>query len=336
MNLLDAAGALAAGAALMWALARRPALPWVAGAAGALSLAVTAGFLIMDGPGRGEDLIGLAESFLLIAVTGLVARRSPARRAVPACVLTGAAASTWLLRYLVPASPLEAVGMCAFWSLGVIAAVGVALYLRYLDDGRASAVRRARTEQRLRLAGDLHDFVAHDVGEMLAQAQAGQVVGVADPAQALLALRRVEEAGLRAMETLDRTVLELHAPGLADLPALAARFSAAGPPVRLDLQEGLDVPDETGALAYRIVVEALTNVRRHAPGATAVGARVHAERNQLLITVGNEGGAPATGGPRGGFGLAGLRERVEAAGGELSSAAVRGGWRLTTRLPLPR
>jgi signal transduction histidine kinase len=334
MTFLDMAGLVAAIAALAWALARRSALPWVAGAAGAVSLAVTVGRLAVGALSPGEDLTSLAEGMVFVAVTALLARRCPVRHAVPACALTGAAASTWLLRYHVQASMLEAVGMCAFWSLGVLGAVGGALYLRYLDNGRGRAVREAKAEQRLRLAGDLHDFVAHDVSEMVAQAQAGQLVGAADPAQSLLALRRVEVAGLRAMETLDRTVLELHAPGLAELPALATRFSSAGARVRLSVAEGLEVPYEADVLAYRIVVEALTNVRRHAPEATEVRVDARVNRGRLLITVDNEGATPVSGGPRGGFGLAGLRERVEAAGGELTSAAVPRGWRLTARLPL--
>lgn len=321
--------------ALGWAIARRPALPWVAGAAGAVSLAVTASLFSLGDQGRGEDLTGLVESIVLVAVAALVARRAQAREALPACLLTGAAASIWMLRYFVPASPLEAVGMYAFWSLGVIGAVAAALYLRFLDNGRAGAVREARTEQRLRLAGDLHDFVAHDVGEMIAQAQAGQMVGAADPAQSLLALRRVEAAGLRVMETLDRTVLELHGPGMAELPALAARFSAAGPRVRLSVADALKVPYDTDVLVYRIVVEALTNVRRHAPDATGVRVDVRAHRGRLLIIVANEGAPAGSGAGRGGFGLAGLRERIESSGGELATAAFPGGWRLTAHLPLP-
>lgn len=334
MTLLDILGLLAAAVALGWALARRPALCWVAGAAGAASLSITAGKLAAGELSPGENLTGLAEGMAFLVLTALLARRAPLRQAIGAGVPTGAAASTWMLRYYVPATPLEAVGMCAFLSLGVVAAVGGTLYLRSLEHRRARAVREARAEQRLRLAGDLHDYVAHDVSEMVAQAQAGLIAGAGDPARSLPALRRVETAGLRAMETLDRTVLQLHAPGLAELPALAARFSSTGPRVRLKVAEGLEVPYEADVLAHRIVLEALTNVRRHAPDATSVTARIRVHRGRLLVTVENDGASQAGGGARGGFGLAGLRERVEAAGGELASAAVPAGWRLDAHLPL--
>ncbi|MFI6596916.1 sensor histidine kinase [Nonomuraea sp. NPDC050536] len=326
----------------------RASLPVVAAVAGAVSLAVTAAMLGGLLPAAGEDAWALAESVALIALTGVTARWAPVRRAVPACVVSGIAASTWLLRYFAPQSPLEAVGACAFWSLGAAAATGAAVYLRSLETGRARAVAAARAAQRLHLARDLHDFVAHDVSEMLAQAQAGQIAGTSDPEQALRALRRVEEAGLRAMATLDRTVLELHdAPpdttrqsggprGLAGLDELAERFEGSSQAkVRLSVGE-IRLPAEADTLAYRIVVEALTNVRRHAPEATRVDVTVRPEDGTVVVEVDNDGVEESTSG-RGGLGLKGLAEQVEAVGGELTAEAVRrGGWSLRARLPLPR
>ncbi|MFE3453398.1 sensor histidine kinase [Nonomuraea sp. NPDC059194] len=348
---------VAAVVALAWVVvggARgRSRLPVLAGAAAGLSLAVTLWYMI-SGPRRGEDLMGLAESLTLAALVGLIARWSPVRQAVPSGVVTGLAASVWLLRYLVPASPLEALGMCAFWGLGVCGVAGVGGYLRSLDTRRVRAVEDERARQRLRLARDLHDFVAHDVSEMVAQAQAGQVVGVAEPAQALAALQRVEQAGLRAMETLDRTVLELHdSPRLDGLAELAARFTAAGS-ARVELAvEEVEAPEEVAGLGYRVVVEALTNVRRHAQEATRVDVAVRAEGGTLVVTVTNDGvgggeregrgggvdggvGGGERGSRRGGFGLSGLAEQVEAMGGTLRAAAVPGGWSLVARLPLAR
>lgn len=332
---------VAAVAALAWVVLggarRRARLPVVTGVAAGLSLAVTCWYLI-SGPRRGEDLLGLAESLALIALVGLTARWSPVRQAVPSGVVAGLAASAWLLRYMIPASPLEALGMCAFWGLGVCGVAGVGLYLRSLDTLRVRAVEDERARQRLRLARDLHDFVAHDVSEMVAQAQAGQVVGVVEPAQALAALQRVEQAGLRAMATLDRTVLELHdSPGLGGLAALAARFTSAGPACVEVTVEDVEAPEEVAGLGYRIVVEALTNVRRHAPEATTVAVAVRAEAGTLVVSVTNDGaGGAERGEGRGGFGLPALREQVEAMGGTLRAAAVPGGWSLVARLPLRR
>lgn len=336
-------GMVAAVAALAWVVGRRERgrahLPAAVSLAAVVSLVVTLSF-VSAGPRRGEDLWGLVESLTLIALLGLMARWSPVRQAVPAGVLGGVAASTWLLRYVMPASPLEGIGMCAFWALGVLAAVGVGGYLRSLDTRRVRAVRDERAAQRLRLARDLHDFVAHDVSEMVAQAQAGQVVGVGDSvgsrAQALAALQRIEQAGLRAMATLDRTVLELHAgPGLEGLAELAARFSSAGPArVELSVDERLDVPEETAALAYRIVVEALTNVRRHAPEATLVEVAVRDEGGMLEVSVDDDGGGGTRESGRGGFGLPSLTAQAESMGGRLRASPAEGGWTLVARLPL--
>ncbi|MGW4473664.1 sensor histidine kinase [Nonomuraea sp. NPDC004354] len=366
---------IAAVAALVWTVpgGRRAHLPVAASVAAGLSLAVTCWYAI-TGPRRGEDLMGLVESLVLTALVGLIARWAPVRQAVPSGVAAGLAAATWLLRYLVPVSPLEGLGMCAFWGIGVCGAAGVGIYLRSLDTRRVRAVEEERAGQRLRLARDLHDFVAHDVSEMVAQAQAGQVVGAVEPAQALAALQRVERAGLRAMATLDRTVLELHdSPGLAGLADLAGRFTAAGP-TRVELAvPDMEVPEEVAGLAYRIVVEALTNVRRHAPEATRVDVAVRVEGGTLVVIVADDGaadrpappdagrggdrdaardaagrggepdagpGRTAAGGQEraggGGFGLPSLSERVEAMGGTLRAAAVPGGWSLVARLPLAR
>ncbi|NUW35451.1 two-component sensor histidine kinase [Nonomuraea sp. SMC257] len=322
----------------------------VTAGAAAVSLAATLVQLPGRGAAPGADVWGMAEGLTFIALAGLLARRSPVRQAVAAGVPAGIAASTWMFRFYPPVSALEAVGICAFWSAGVLCAAGVGLYLRALDERRAAAVSAAREAQRRRLARDLHDFVAHDVSEMLAQAQAGQVAGAADPAQAMLALRRVEEAGQRAMATLDRTVLHLNdeeeeadEDGDAEQEALAARlsdmatrYSSAGPArVHLSVDEDLDVPGRVSAAAYRVVAEALTNVRRHAPDAARVAISATARAGALQVTVENDGvTGGGTSGGRGGFGLPGLAEHVASLGGDLSAGPVRGGWRLSARIPL--
>ncbi|MCP2348278.1 sensor histidine kinase [Nonomuraea roseoviolacea] len=324
----------------------------VTAGAAVVSLAATLVQLTGRGAGSGADVWGMAEGLAFIALAGLLARRSPARQAVAAGVPAGIAASTWMFRFYSPVSALEAVGICAFWSAGVLCAAGVGLYLRALDERRAAAVTAARETQRRRLARDLHDFVAHDVSEMLAQAQAGQVAGAADPAQAMLALRRVEEAGQRALATLDRTVLHLNDEEddgdedlddgqealAARLSDMATRYSSAGPArVHLSVDESLDVPGRVSAAAYRVVAEALTNVRRHAPGAARVEISATARAGALQVTVENDGvtgGGPSGG--RGGFGLPGLAEHVASLGGDLSAGPVPGGWRLSARIPLER
>ncbi|WP_207620807.1 sensor histidine kinase [Streptosporangium minutum] len=440
MNLRERIGAVAAGAVLSGGIGASPffgplvtlpataavaALVWVAGgrprtrtrapavtcAAAVLSLGVTLAALLRP-PGTENQAAGmwaLAESMAFVVLIGVVARWSPARRATVSGLLAGLAVAVWLFRFFSPSSLLEGVGVLAFWSAGSMAAAGVGLYLRSLDTRRVRAVAEGRRAQRLQLARDLHDFIAHDISEMIVQAQAGQVVGPSDPGQAMSALRRIEQAGLQAMAAMDRTVHMLNdddedeagkgdvrggagaygashdgggrddvrtvapvpavrpgipqpsraigacrdgvrtvapVPTLADLPRLVARFSAAGPAeARLEIR-GLDGgpgdgPDgwpvrEVSATAYRVVVEALTNVRRHAPAATRVDIAVTREHGALTVNVRDDGGGAGPGpvGRHGGFGLPGLTERVETVGGTLRAGAVPDGWILTAVFPV--
>ncbi|SEG91880.1 Signal transduction histidine kinase [Nonomuraea solani] len=327
---LAAVTAVGAGA-VRW----RGRLAGLTGVAAGVSLAVTVVWRFGAPPGA--DALGMAEGVALMGLAGLAVRYAPARRAAVAAPAAGLAAATWVLRFFTPASPLEGVGVCAFWGTGALLAAAVGGYLRHLDERAVRAAADARTGLRLRLAGDLHDFVAHDISEMVAHAQAGLVTG--DPRAAL---ERVEAAGQRAMSMLDRTLDMLHqdrplgpAGDLAGIRAAAGRFSEAGAAeVRLRMEPDMTVPAEIGALAYRIVIEGLTNVRRHAPKADRVDLVIGVEAGVLRIAMTNDGVTGAGSGRRGGNGVAGLAALVRERGGELVAAAVPEGWSLTARLPL--
>ncbi|WP_412538399.1 two-component sensor histidine kinase [Longispora sp. K20-0274] len=283
-------------------------------------------------------IAGLVEVGALLFVLFLAVRRAPVRQAWPAGVLLGAAVGLWPARFLgFTGGGLLA---CAFWAMaGVLAAV-VGLYLRALDAHRVRSVAIARREQRLALAADLHDYVAHDLSEMVALAQAGQFVP-AEAAQALF--EQVERAGVRALASMDRTVSVLHsgedpsiapAPDLAELPATIERFAGSTTAVvEADLGPVDALPREVTGTAYRIVVEGLTNIRRHAPraGRVRVTARVHGR--ELRVAVTDDGGGPTVSERRGGLGLAGLTARVEALGGTLTAGPAGPGWRIEARLP---
>ncbi|WP_242905179.1 sensor histidine kinase [Actinomadura terrae] len=323
-----------------------PSTRWSAGAAAAASLGASAAYLWTGAP---EPVIalGYAEmAALTILVFGL-ARRAPLREAVALAAAASAAVAALVLRLITASTDVPAATAaiaCAIFLTGPAAAAATGVYLRLLDARRRRAVTDARRDQRLALAQDLHDFVAHDVSAIVAQAQAGQVIAAADPARAAALFAGVEQAGLRALASMDRAVEALHPdrglapmPGLAELPELAAGYSAAGPAqVRLSLEPGLAVPRELGAAAYRVVVEALTNVRRHA-SATRVDVRVRCVQGDLLVSVTNDGG------PRrrvafgrataGGLGLRGLDERVRALGGTLTAGPHEQGWRVQATLP---
>jgi signal transduction histidine kinase len=327
---------------------------WVPAVVGGASLAVSVGMLLAGATIRSEDTPwGLAEVAVLLALALVAVRVAPPGR-LPVAVVPAVAVPAWLLRF--GWGPVEAatLGGFAAWTLLASAAVAVGLYLRRLDADRVRSVTEARRAQRLQLAGDLHDFVAHDVSGMLAQAQAGQLLAERDPVAAAAAFRRIETAGLQALASLDRTVQMLRDADdgppatLADLPGVVERF-ASTVDISLEVEPSLDPPREVAATAYRVIVEALTNVRRHAPGASRVSVQVHRAGSAVLVCVTDDGPQPTARASRrgltatraglarrhGGLGLPGLAERVEALGGSLSAGPERPtGWRVTARLPL--
>ncbi len=375
------AGAAAGG--LVWLLVAGPAyrntLVPVATAAALVSL--TATILIPESLPPSVQWFGLFELAGLLWLIILVVRLAPLRRAVAVGLLVSAAQATMILRAVHGWSLLDQVGSVGFWALGAVCAALGGTYLRSLDGTRERAVREARRTQRLALARDLHDFVAHDISGIVVQAQAARAVAAQRPEAVLEALARIEEAGLAALSSMDRTVHMLHdleddpsadspevssggtsgtaspyaqdtgrapAPGVADLPELLDRFTAGGSgAVRLHLPPDLAtaVPRELGSTVHRVVVEALTNVRRHAPLDSAVTvtlARAEGDGPQVSVEITNQPvdpdrtDAPLDGGERrGGLGLVGLTERVEALGGTLTAGPYgRAGWRTTAVLPL--
>ncbi|MQM24101.1 sensor histidine kinase [Glycomyces albidus] len=352
---VPAATAVAGALAVMVAGPRaHGATVCVTGAVAVVSLTATAGMILMDATyaehARAATVWAVAESsalLALIAVTVRVAPRSTGSAAAAAAA--GLAVPAWLLRFTSGPWEPEMLAGLAVWALAGALGATVGLYLRALDERRIRAVAEARSVQRLQLARDLHDFVAHDISAMLAQAHAGQILIERDTAAAADAFRSIADSGERAMASMDRAVHALHdaevgdlrslVPALTDLPGLAARFSAAGAAqVRLDLDPDLEaLPGEITGLAYRIVVEALTNVRRHANRAQRVDVAVHRTASGIAITVADDGPGPrsAPAPRRSGLGLAGLTARARTLGGSLAAGpAEPTGWQVTAFLPV--
>jgi signal transduction histidine kinase len=228
----------------------------------------------------------------------------------------------------------------AMWLGGV--AVGLAMRV---SDARAAATEAAvRQHERLDLARELHDVVAHHITGMLIQAQAAQVVARRDPAALSDTLSGIEAAGTEALSAMRRVVGLLRdaddaAPATAgpeNLAELVERFERQGPPVRLSIRDdGAGWPPELTSTVYRVVREALTNVARHAAGARSVAVTV--DSGPMGVTVEVTDDAPATAQPsRGGFGLTGMRERVTSLGGSVDAGPrPGGGWTVSATLPVP-
>ncbi|MEJ8643513.1 histidine kinase [Streptomyces sp. MS1.HAVA.3] len=228
---------------------------------------------------------------------------------------------------------LEACGAAAFWALPALGAVLAGGYLRRQAGRTRQAVRDARRDQQLELARDLHDFVAHDVSAIVVQAQAARFVAAQDPGQAVRALERIETAGLSALASMDRTVHALReaaggptapVPGLAQLPELVERFE--GGTLDADPQAVRELSREADTTAYRVAVEALTNVRRHAPGAAVVQVALRRAGADIELSVVNSaapGARAACWAEASGRDRAGGSARTGGGGGR--DAAGRGG-----------
>ncbi|MEU1318519.1 sensor histidine kinase [Streptomyces tibetensis] len=217
---------------------------------------------------------------------------------------------------------------------------------------RAQEVAEAVIAERLCIARELHDMVAHSIGIIAIQAGVGSRVIQTQPAEAREALRAIEATSRETLSGLRRTLVSLRqadrgattseqpplapSPGLADVERLAAATAGAG--VRVDVcRSGTQraVPADIDLSAYRIVQEALTNVVRHA-GTGRCRVAIDYGDEELTVEVVDDGRGATGNGSAHGFGIIGMRERVGLLGGRLTAGPrPEGGFRVVARLPLP-
>ncbi|MFE2941454.1 sensor histidine kinase [Streptomyces sp. NPDC059255] len=233
--------------------------------------------------------------------------------------------------------------------LGATWASGTAVRERRENVRRAveHAAERARAEERLRVARDVHDVVTHSVGLIAVKAGVANHVFATRPEEAREALTVIEDVSRRALRDMRATLKVLRREqqggaqdlrpvlGLSDLPALLRTAETAG--VRVDLRSRCaeELPDGVALSAYRIVQEALTNVVKHA-APTRCRVRLTTEHGTLTIDVTDEGPGPGRRStvPGGGWGLVGMEERVAAHGGTLRAGPQPGaGFRVLATLP---
>ncbi|AUG81933.1 hypothetical protein CFP65_7349 [Kitasatospora sp. MMS16-BH015] len=205
------------------------------------------------------------------------------------------------------------------------------------DQERALHQQTVIAQERARIAREMHDVVAHQAS--LIAVQAGALEVTAEDSNVRAAAGTLRTLAVATLDDLRELVLAYravgdHGPTLADLPTLV---DSAGLPVTLDAELPHRLPDHLERTAYRTVQEALTNVRKHAPGA-ATTVRLRLADGHLLLTVHNTAppaGLPHPDLPTGGHGLTGLRERAALLGGTLTTApTTAGGFELHLRLPL--
>ncbi|MEU4566207.1 sensor histidine kinase [Micromonospora sp. NPDC023956] len=238
-------------------------------------------------------------------------------------------------------TPVTATGfgtavIVASWALGR----AVRTRHRHADQLTELRVARAVAEERLRIARDVHDVVGHSLSLITMQAAVANHLGTGREA----ALRTIEEAGRSALDDV-RTVLgglrgqgaardPGGPPGPVDLDRLVEETRAAGVAVTVDRADLSRVPAGVRASAYRILQEALTNVRRHAR-ATRCRVTVATTDEGLSLAVVDDGRTPDRTGPPG-HGLLGMRERAALHGGSLSAGPeADGGFAVRATLPFP-
>ncbi|MEV6811604.1 sensor histidine kinase [Micromonospora sp. NPDC051296] len=336
--------ALVVTAALALAARRRWPLATLAVTAGA-----TSAFLVL-GHAPGPILISL-----FIAVYTVAAYR-PVR---PAAVAAGAALVAVLTHVFVSAGTtagLAGVGPGAAWVV-VPFAVGVTVRVNReaTARNRAEQSRKLADEERLRIAQEVHDVVGHGLAAIYMQAEIALHLLPRRPEQAETALTAISRTSREALDELRVTLAVVRrgddrrpTPGLGQLDQLRDRLAGAGLPVTVEVTgEPRDLPTAVDLAGYRVAQESLTNVLRHAGSATAT-VRIGYAPTEVTVEVTDTGPRPGAAGARpgpvsrpggapatDGHGLAGMRERVAALGGEFAAGPrPEGGFRVYARLPV--
>jgi signal transduction histidine kinase len=221
-----------------------------------------------------------------------------------------------------------------------------------LERGRAAEARAVATEERARIARDLHDVVAHSVSVMVVQAEAGEAL-LPDAERSGQALRAIQDTGRATLAELRHLLGALDgdeaadaserpslqpSPRLRDADRLVQRMRTAGLDVQLHIEGRLaDIPPGVDLAAYRVLQEALTNALRHA-GRTTVQATVRVKPDDVLVEVVDHGPNDASSRQSqkagAGRGLIGVRQRVTLYGGDVESGPTGSGFRVRARIPV--
>lgn len=326
----------------------------------ATSQRIAAGALLLSlGLLAVSQLLSLTVLWLSLVALGLLARRFA--DVLSQVLLIALALTTVIVPGLVPG---EGLTLAFGASTLVVAALALGFLMRMFDRSLVERHATAAEAERRRLATDLHDLVAHEVTGIIVLAQAASRSTDASVLRA--SLGRIEESGSRALEEIrslvgnpaNRTDGSPSAPITAgtttagmtgtELPATAP--TAAGPEALQRRLEEFGTTDDVGTESRvelgaavlsalwptleRILIEALTNIRRHAGPGARVAMSLTSTPATVSLTVDNTAGAGGIG-RGGGTGLSGLRARVDSLGGDLTAGPNgEGTWRLRARLPL--
>lgn len=296
---------------------------------------------------------------------------------LPAALAVGGLAASWPLRRTAIAVAIDAAvlavvltfrfgrdphsgldiltGIVFATALWFVAPMAVGTAWRIRSDSRARVreeqAKRVVSEERLRMAQEVHDGVGHGLSVIAMQAGVGLHIADRNPAKAKEILETIRQTSRDSLDGLRRELAMLRGEpsprqpglGLADIATLVDRVRAGGLEVSLNnavpgaANETESVPAEIGFAAYRIVQEALTNVLRHAGSNSTAAVQISRTGSELLIEISDTGSGPPAGGPVEGSGIAGMRQRAGSFGGKLEAAGTSGaGFRVRAHLPLTR
>ncbi|MGY1687658.1 sensor histidine kinase [Geodermatophilus sp. SYSU D00867] len=354
--------------ALAWVLGAAATLPvlarrWVPWTVLVLTSSAMVGFVALGYP---PSLSGYA---VLVALYG-VAAQCPRRLSVPAVLFAALPMLVvylqWSAEYTWGSALQDALLAGAAWSLGDAArtrrlqADALAERAREAELNREAHGREAVAQERLRIARELHDVMAHSMSVIAVQAGVGRHVMDRDPETARKALGVIEDSSRRTLTEMRQLLGVLRVddgpvagsggtvptpadrapqPGLDRLEELLAGARATGLVVTLTVTgTARSLSPQLDLAAYRILQEGLTNAAKHA-GPAEIRVVLDWQGTDLVIDVSDDGRGPVGGRrsrtPGGGYGLIGLRERATSVGGELHAGPEpRGGFRIRARLPL--
>ncbi|MGW2597246.1 sensor histidine kinase [Streptomyces klenkii] len=317
-------------------------IPLTVRASVAAAVSLVASAVLMIGP-HPRVVWGMGECVALLVLFTLVVSRSAGRVAGILGPLLAVAVVAAPMRDLKPE------WFTALFSMLLVVVGTYSLLLRGHATQRVRDLTAVRTAERLELARELHDLVAHHITGIAVQAQAARFTAVEGPAAAG-AFERIETSAGEALGAMRRLVSVLRegeaetepVAGLPEVRALTEAFARTGPPVVLYIEQGLEswLPAEVAAGVHRVVREALTNIRKHAADATAVRIGIRGVPAGVELRIADDGRNAAALPEKargGGFGLVGLSERAKAMGGLLRAGpAPEGGWEVTAHFPVDR
>ena len=294
------------------------------------------------------------ETLACMMITAVVVRQRPGEQStVAVAVMVASAVYAATTRDTMPSYSVVDPATVFPTAMLLALAIGTGLYFRARDKDRERsihvAVSAAQQEERIALARELHDVVAHHVTGIVVQAQAALTVADSDPLAAHRLLPGIARSGSDALTAMRRLVGTLRDEGSrvgsadvattdldADVRAVVAQARDVGTPVQLKIALPRPVPPEVARSILRLVQESLTNVQKHARDATEVEVELSTTDSHVRLRVHDNGtGLPVEPvGGSGGYGLIGMRERVELLGG-LFSAGPTGvrGWQVLAELP---